>query len=194
MDYSQAASLNRRPIIPQPDQMSLEQTSHGIIITRYWRSLRGWLVILFSILWIGLFVGLRSLTAGMTDPTVTLMMPLMHTTLGIGICYILLAHFINRTRITVSQSQITVAHSPLPWPGGCTMTTSRIEQLFCKEVRRRTNQGLQRRYQVWVVLTDGSQSKLVDLGLVPERALYVEQQIEMALNIRDREIPDELPR
>ncbi len=194
MDLSQAASLNRRPIIPQPDQMSLEQTAHGIIITRCWRSLGGWLVIAFSILWIMLFLGLRSLTAGMADPMMTLMMPLMHTAVGIGIFYILLAHRINRTRITLTQSQITVAHSPLPWPGGCTMATSRIEQLFCKEVHRRTNQGLQKRYQVWVALTDGTQSRLVDVGLNPENALYIEQQIEEALNIQDREIPDELPR
>lgn len=194
MDYSQAVSLNPRPIIPQPDQMSLEHTSHGIMITRCWRSRRGWLVIPFFILWIVLFVGLRSVIEGMTDPMVTLMLPLMHASVGIGICYLLLAHLINHTRITISQSQVTVAHRPLPWPGGCVVATSRIEQLFCKEVRRQTKQGLQKRYQVWMVLTDGSQARLVDLGLVPDRALYVEQQIEVALNIQDREIPDELPR
>lgn len=174
--------------------MSLEQTADGLVITRQWRSPAGLLMIPLSILWIVVLIVLPSFTKGRTDLMITLVIPVMHVTMGIGISYLTLAHLINRTRIIVTHSHVSVAHGPLPWPGNRSVATAQINQFFCKEFRRRTNQGLQKRYQVWVLMSDGTQSKLVDLGLAPERALYIEQQIEMALNIQDREVPDELPR
>ncbi|MES2594287.1 MAG: hypothetical protein V4662_03070 [Verrucomicrobiota bacterium] len=183
-----------RPLISIPQQMDLKHTAHGVVITRYWRHRAGLLLIPFCPLWVMMFYAFKSLSAGIDDPMITVLIPLTHAALGVATVYLLLAMLINRTRITVTSSEVSVTHGPLPWRGEGKVPVGQIDQLFSKEIHRTTHHGLSKRYQVWVALTDGTQSRLVDVGLEADKALYIEQQIELALHIRDQLIPGELPR
>lgn len=174
--------------------MSLEMNAAGLHILRDWRHPAGLVVVPFSLIWAGMLYWLISSDVGSGDLLLGTLIPVMHSVFGASMVYMLLTRLFNHTRITVTADRVQVSHGPLPWPGACSIPTSRIDQLFCKEIRRTTNHGLSLRYEVWAEMTDGTQSRLVHIGLSAEQALFMEQQIEKALGIQDREMPGELPR
>jgi hypothetical protein len=174
--------------------MSVEMDAAGLHILHDWRHPAGLVVVPFSLIWAGMLYWLISSDVGRGDLVLGTLIPVMHSVFGLGMAYMLLTKLFNHSRITVTADRVQVSHGPLPWPGACSILTSHIDQLFCKEIRRTTNHGLSLRYEVWADMTDGTQSRLVHVGLSAEQALFIEQQLEKALGIQDREMPGELPR
>ncbi len=181
-----------RPPVALPERMSLEQTPRGLVITRLWwhpgALVLGPVMILWSWMLFRSFSDLRASHAG------SVIVPAVAMGGALALCYYALARIINRTRIEVSQSGVTVSHGPLPWAGWRQIHAGQIDQLYCKEHLRRTRSGVTTLYEVWAALTTGQQSRLVRCGLQPEQALYIEQQIEQHLDLKDRAMPGEYRR
>lgn len=181
--------FRERPPIPLPDGMSLEAASDGVMITRRWRS--------FMALFVTLMGGLmlssvffdqvsrqRDLSFGYAVYLIVLF----------GLVYYGLAQLINSTRVHVSQAAITVSHGPLPWFGWRQIAAGMVEQVYCKEIVTRGKDGPTVRYEVWVILSDRSNTKLVAGGLEVDQALFIEQQIESLLDVKDRPVGGEYRR
>lgn len=178
-----------RPPIPLPAGMSLEKTTDGIVITRLWRNLPLGGLLLFISVYL-LIIGLNE-KAEWSGQNLTSM--IFHVgVLALG--YYALALLINKTRIQVTHGSINVSHGPLPWLGWREIAAGMVEQLYCKETIVRTNNGPSLSYETWILLSDGSNSKLVGSGLEVEQALYIEQQIESILNLKDKPIAGEFRR
>ena len=112
---------------------------------------------------------------------------------AIGMLYRALAGVFNNTVVTVDENQLTVRHSPLPWFPAPTISSSSVEQLFVSEGYTKSKNGTRTPYYVLnAVLRDNAlkqlSSKLPDM----EQVLYLEQEFERALHIRDRRVAGEV--
>lgn len=184
-----------RPRMPLPDRVSLKETMHGIEIQRRWFTPVALFLVFFCIVWDGfLLFWYTAAMAGPGTPWAVKMLPLVHVAVGVAVTYTTLATLINTTRVLVDRGQVEVSHGPIPWLGNVTMQAAKLDQLFCKEKITRGKNGPHYSYEVWTALQDGSAKKLVAAGLDKEQAIFIEQEIEHALGIKDRAVAGEMSR
>lgn len=134
------------------------------------------------------------MSASADVPWFVRLFPLGHVVAGIGITYYTLALLFNSTRVEATHGAITVSHGPLPWAGWRELVAGRVAQLYCKEVIHRGKNGVSTSYEVWALLDDGTHTRLAAAGMDPEQALYIEQQVEALLDLKDRPMPGEYRR
>lgn len=99
----------------------------------------------------------------------------------------------NRTYITVNRRDLILRSGPIRWSSG-TFAASTLDQLYCKESILRGRNGTTISHEVWATFRDGTTRKILANGMSAQQALYIEQQIEMALGIPDRPVPGEMTR
>jgi len=82
----------------------------------------------------------------------------------------------------------------LPWPGNKSVASYEVKQLFSKEKINHGKNGTHYSYTVQAKMADGRSETLVRGLTEAEQALYIEQQLEQFLGIKDEAVPGELPR
>ena len=121
-----------------------------------------------------------------------------HLVAGIALIIQLVATFLNKSTIKVSQEGINITHGPIKSPLNRNRFIKRddIQQLFVvrytHKYHKKANRGVQA-YALFVILKDGSRLELIR-GMDRSSQLYIEQEIETYLNIRDEPIEGEVPR
>ncbi len=117
---------------------------------------------------------------------------------GIVSVYWALVSMVDDTRVRVGGGRLTVTRAPLPWPKR-TVAAADVEQLYCMERAHRDRphpgDGSVSGYRTFDVMAKRRADR--DLVLVtelpdPEQALFLEQEIERALGIRDKPVAGEL--
>ncbi len=179
--------------VPLPEKMTLEQTPGGLVIKRRWFGWQYMFLLVFALFWDGflfmwigmtLAVGLRSFA----------LFSVLHVLVGIGISYTAIAGLMNTTTIHVGYDGVQVRHGPLPWRGNTQFAASDVRQIFCRErvVRRRRSTSVY--YDVYAIRADGSDTKVVSSLPNAQQALFLEQEIERYLGIKDQPVRGELAR
>jgi len=107
--------------------------------------------------------------------------------LALLLTYAATARVLNRTRITVSQGQITVMHGPIPWSRSTAISTADLHQIevVSQEVRRRNGPD----YWTWDVVAkrkSGPPVAIVNNVVSPEHAYAIELALEKHMGIADR--------
>ena len=116
---------------------------------------------------------------------------LIHTAVGIGLLYFVIATFCNTTEIRAGSGRLSIRHRPIPWRGNQDIPTPGLKQLFCREKVSRGKNGTSTSYELEAVL-DGNTRKTLLKGLNdPNQALYIEQQLEKFLRITDQRVHGE---
>jgi len=112
---------------------------------------------------------------------------------ALGVLYRASANLFNSTTITADENQLTVRHSPIPWLPAPTISSSSVEQLFVSEGHTESKNGRRTPYYVLnAVLRDNSLKQLSSSLPDIEQALYLEQEFESVLHIRDRRVAGEV--
>lgn len=183
----------KRPTIPQPENMLVENQGEELVLNWPWFSLATTLFFTcFTVTWNGfLFFWYATALSSNNTPVVMIVFPLGHVAAGIGLAYYTLALYLNRTIVRASGKHIHMAHHPLPWPGQRTLKSKDITQLFCRKKVYHTKNGTQVAYQVYAILKNRKEQKLVEVS-DPEQAQYIEQQIEKKLGLVDRQVEGEM--
>lgn len=161
--------------------------------TRTWRSAAAYFMAFFALCWDG-FLLVWFAIALSQGAWVMAAFGLLHAAVGVGLTYSTLAMFVNRTTFTVGDGRLRVRHGPLPWWGGLEVPSAGIQQLFCVNVIRRTKNGQQETFEVRLRSTDGRELGVVNGLTERDQALWIEQQLERALRIRDEPVRGELER
>ena len=118
----------------------------------------------------------------------------LHAAVGLGLLYTVLAMLFNKTTLRISYDSVTVRHGPLPYPGGKTIMRVDVKQFYSQEDISYRKNGQSRTYAVRLLTKN---EKTIDLitGLAGrDEALFIEQQVEKFLGIRDESVSDEIPR
>ena len=189
-----AMPFQERPPQALPLGMEIQPTAHGVVLTRRWFT---WVVVFlipFCLVWDGFLLVWYGMALTTDAPAMALWFPLVHVAVGVFLTYFTLACLINRTRLSIERGELVITHGPLPWFGYRRVPGVMIDQLYCKAHITHGKNGPRTDYQIWMVNTQGKHEKLHANSLTTEQAIYIEQQIEKALGIRDRAVPGELPR
>jgi hypothetical protein len=182
-----------RQSVPMPDKLEVADVGNELQITYRWFGLKFVFLIIFAVFWNGfmlLWHGI-SLASGAWFMSV---FGLLHTAVGVGLAYYTLAGLLNKTTIRIGMGQLLIQHWPLPWPGNRQLEASDVAQLFSREKISRSKNSTSYSYQVHALLQNGKKQKLLSGLTDVDQALYVEQEIERYLGIRDRMVRGEIPR
>jgi hypothetical protein len=120
-------------------------------------------------------------------PWIMVVFPVAHLAVGVALTYTVLAGFLNRTRIELSASAMSISHWPLPWWGNRTIAPLELAQLYCEYRIPNTGQAT---YLLSAVLHDGRKVKLLSTQSEDE-AMFLEQTIEEFYKIADRPVAGE---
>jgi len=173
--------------------MSLSDELTRLEITWRWFSLKTLLIAAFAVLWNGfMFHWYGNLPAN--APLIAILFPLLHVGVGVGLAYQALTGFVNRTRIRVDDTMLTVRHGPLPWIGNRDIDRWDVKQLYVSERVSRGRGGANVSFDVRLVTNTGRNVRLVRGMPEREQALYVEHKIENHLKIDDAVMPGEVPK
>ena len=186
-----APAFVRKLDVPLPKGILFEQQGYEMAITRRWLSPKFFFLVFFCVCWDGFLCFWYSMAISQ-GVWVMALFALGHAAIGVGLTYYTIAGFINHTLIRVSPSQLDVSHGPLPWPGKKRLDSTTIAQVFCKEHISRGKNGTTTTYQVHAATRAGTQEKLVESLDTSDQALYLEQEIERFLNIKDAPVAGEI--
>ncbi len=121
-----------------------------------------------------------------------------HLITGAMLLIYLLAKLVNKTSITVERAGIKISHSPIKTPLNKAqfLPVEEIDQLYVsrytEKLDRKSKQGVQA-YALSAVMKNRQQVTLVR-GMSKETQLYLEQEIEKYLDIKDRKVSGEVSR
>jgi hypothetical protein len=182
-----------RPDVTLPRGMKVEERMDGLTITRRWMDASAWAVLVFAIFWNGFMIvwNTTSLVQGIWIMSV---FGLLHTGVGLFLIYLVLAMFLNSTTVKVTYDAVQSSSGPIPWKGNEKIPKSEVEQFYCTEKVRRTKNGASITYDVHAVLTGNRREKLVQGISNHDQALFIEQQLERHLGIRDMPVSGEYGR
>jgi hypothetical protein len=179
--------------VHRPDSIEVENLGHQLIIKRRWFTPEIVVLAIFALFWNGTIVFVMGTAFAMGAGFISLFGSL-HAAVGIYLAYTVLAGFLNTTVITADMQTLAIRHGPIPWPGNREVASSSIKQLYCREHMKRRKRGYSYTYSIQALLNDTSLQALVKGLQSPEQALYVEQEIERHLGIKDEPVRGEIAR
>ena len=180
------------PLTPRSVGVEVSRGEFGLRLEYRWYRARHVFWAVFALLWDGFTIEYyRSTLALASPPPAMLSIPLLHVAVGVLVTYATLAGFLNRTTLTVWQGTLSIRHHPLPWIGIKRLAKSEIRQLYCDQ---RFGEHRVPAYHLSVLRKDGRKFWLLRDLVSAELTRFLEQEIEKALGIEDRPVPEEMPR
>jgi hypothetical protein len=174
-----------------PEKLSLQRFPDYIHISRKWFGFQVIFMTVFAVFWNFFLVNFYANMSENADIFARLF-PLIHVAVGIGITYYVIAGWFNTSNVVVSKNTIEINHKPVPWFGNKKLKSTELKQLYAKEKVNRNNNGTTVTYEVHAVLNSGNNLKLLSGLETSEQALYIEQEIEKYLNIKNAPVRGEI--
>lgn len=190
-----------RPTVALPKRFQLDDRGPELVITRRWYTHAVWALVAFCAFWDGFLVvwytaGIGMLLKGSEGGWMAVLMlafPVLHVLVGAGLTYLVFCMFVNKTVIRVTTGELTVRHGPLPCSRNSQIFTADLKQLFCTETRRRGEDSCRVTYNLLALKRDNSKLTLISSLEELDQALFIEQQVEQHLKIRDEPVAEEVP-
>ena len=184
-----ATRATERLRVELPKGIEVERKRRSIRISRRWFGYHAIFLLVFSLAWNGILLfWYRAVFIDNDADIMMILLPFVHVSAGIGIAYYTVALFFNRTNVSIARRELTIQHSPLPWPGNLTRSARSIKQLFCKRVVKRSKHSTYFRYEVHALNEAGGRRKLVANLMTEEQAVFIEQELEDFLQIEDEPV------
>jgi hypothetical protein len=150
-------------------------------------------LIFFTIVW-NLILLPFVLTAILAGQIEILFFTSLHLAVGLGLIYKLATLFLNTSRVIVDDQYIEFETRPLrlPWTKRKRYKTQDVTQLYVtKYVSSRTNGVANYAYGLYAIMKGGKKVKLLD-QMNLETQMYLEQEIERFLKIKDQSVSGEV--
>ena len=191
---SKDSSKKDRLDVPMPEKIKISHKEGKLEISYKWFNFIFIFLIFFCIIWDGFMVVWHtiSLTSGAWYMS---LFGLLHTAVGIGLTYYTIAGFFNTTTVTAGMGNLEIRHHPVPWFGNKKIKTSEIRQFYSKEKISQGKNGQGFTYEIYALLAGQKPKVNILKGLQDaELALFIEQELEHYLGIKDEPVPGEIPR
>jgi hypothetical protein len=187
------STVRARPRAEKPRSVVSTEANGELVVQYRWFSAKYIFLLLFCLFWDGFLVVWYALALGSGNALMVLF-PLIHVAAGIAITYATIAGFVNTTTVRIDGSRLSVRHHPLWWGKPVELGIVQVKQLFCEEKISRGRNGVSYTYNLNALLHDGVRKKLVSGLDTPEIPMYLEQNAEQWMKIRDEPVVGELPR
>jgi len=170
-----------------PKGISIE-SDEGFTLVRKWLSPATYFFLFFALFWNG-FLVVWNVIAFSSGQYFMALFSLIHGAVGLSLGYKVVADFANKTRIQVTFGTLKVNHGPLPWPGNAEIASAEIVQFFVRRTVSRSSKGGSSSSYAVMWMDQNQKSHHLIKGLTsPDQALYIEQELETYLGIRDRRV------
>jgi hypothetical protein len=177
--------------VPRPPNMRIEHSGADITFTWRWFTPTFIFLAFFALFWNG-FMAVWFGIAIVSRIWPMALFGILHAGVGLFLAYTALAGFVNSTVLRIGRGELEVRYGPLPWLGNRRLETAEIAQLYCKEkvtYRRGTSHST---HEIHVATRDNRDIKLLS-GLPDSvQALFLEQEIERYLGIKDQPVRGEM--
>lgn len=183
-----------RDPVPLPAKLRVEQLGSALRVTWSWFQWHFWFLVFFCVFWDGFLLVWYTVGIAAGAPILFLVFPLLHVAVGVGLTYFVLCGFVNSTTLEIAGGNLAIRHGPLPWPGNLSRPVQDFRQFYCHERTVHNKRSSREVYDVHALLMDGTDLKLISSLTDSQQALYLEQQIEDQLRIKDEPVGGELPR
>jgi hypothetical protein len=188
-----APAARPRPLMDRPRNVVIGETPGELALDYRWFSAKYIFMAFFCLFWDGFLVAWYAISIGSGSWIMTLF-PILHVLVGIAITYVTIAGFVNTTSVRVSRSRLRVWHHPLPFGRTIDLETAAVKQLFCEEKINHSRNGTWCSYDLMALLRDGTRKRLLPNLDTPQLPIYLEQNAESWLGIRDEPVGGELAR
>ena len=181
--------------VAMPSKFRVEGDVSGLTISYRWFTPAAFFLLFFCIGWDSFLVFWYAMALGHgAGPMqwIAIVFPIAHVAVGVGLSWLVLAMFLNTTTIRVNYEQLTIRSGPVPFFGNKRLAAADIQQLYCDESVTRNENTTSRQFLVNVRTIDGRKIKLITGLNERDQALFIEQQIERFLDIKDEPMPGEL--
>jgi hypothetical protein len=187
----------RRKEIFQPEGIEMFRLSSELNIDYKWRktSSSNYFMLFFTMMWNAMILP-SAISAVMSGEFLSLIFMSVHIAVGVWLLLGQLSRFVNSTYITVDEHYLTIDHRPIsnPWFSNKKIPVRNIDQLYVRKKRTGSSSGSPTYGYSIMMIEKGSRKEtaLIDGMGNPDKALFIEQEIEYFLNIDDRKVRGEL--
>jgi len=162
-----------------PEGLDLIPRNDGAIIRRVWLSWKIAFLAVFAVFWDSFLYFWYAHALGKPNvPLMTLLFPLMHVAVGIGLTYYVLASLVNKTDIEISPSGVKIATGPAPWIGNKEVSAGEITAVL---VRERSSNRNRRSYSVMYADRARKERKLVTWLPELDQAEFIAEVVRRTL-------------
>ena len=179
--------------IDLPDKVQVYQDRGELYLVMRWFNKTVIGLTFFCILWDG-FMAFWFSIALLNGEWEMALYGTLHALVGVGLTYYTIAGYVNKTYIGVSSEIIKVKHAPLPSWGNKTIEARDVRQIYVKEHVSQGKNSTTITYEVHADTLSAGHLKLVSGIDSSEKALFIEQEIEKFLRIKDTPVSGEFPR
>lgn len=144
----------------------------------------------FAIFWNG-GIGIAAISAWASGSLASLSFMSLHLLVGIGLIYYLATVYLNYIDVIINNSYIEISHRPIknPFIRGKKIESSEIDQIYVsKYVSSTTNGKPNYAYGLYAIMKTNKKKVSLIKGMNRETQLYLEQEIERYLRIKDRPV------
>lgn len=188
-----AGIFDKRGDIPLPQGIELKKDILGLMITRRWYTRNIIFLTVFTVFWDGFMLFWYGVSFASGQYSMALYGSL-HALIGIFLTYKVITGYVNKTYIQVDSRSISIRHGPVPALGNKNIGARDIRQLYSKETIQSSRRGVSYRYDLYAITGSGKHIKLLSGLESAEQVLYIEQQMESFLHIKDEPVSGEIPR
>lgn len=176
-----------RDIVGLPERFALESKSGTLTLSWSWRKPQTAMMLIFLVPWFGFLAAWNVLTISIGAWEMSLF-SVFHVAIGLLVGVSALRQWMNATVISVDRGRLKVDIGPIPAPGRLEIASSSIDQLFCTATEHHGKRGRWNTYNVIAKLKQGPERRIVSNLDTDRQAIFIEQQIEKHLSIRDRPV------
>lgn len=189
---SDAPPPDRAPVA-LPERFSVDRVGDRSLVVRWrWFQPTALFLLAFAVAWDAFLVFWYGMAlTGPDTPWLMVVFPLAHVAVGVAITYTSLASLLNQTRLVCTKGVLKVRHGPLPWYPQPTLPVRDLEQLYVQREVKHSKNGTTVKWHLRAV-TRAHTGQPVVKGLdTLQQALWLEQELEDMLDIRDRPVAGE---
>lgn len=178
-----------------PKHWMVEDFGSELTIRWRWYTHAIWFLVFFAIIWDGFLISwYTAAIAGLLikfnwGSIIMLVFPVLHLAVGVGLTYLVLTSFLNRTVVRVSGGELSIYQGPLPVWGNRRLSIIDICQFFCTESSSRGKRGYSYTYSLNALLVSGERVCLLNNFQDASEPLYLERTLEERLKIADERVP-----
>jgi hypothetical protein len=176
-----------------PKGIRLFRRANGLRILRRWFSAKVFGLLFFCLFWDGFMVVWFSIAIKQRIWPMAAFGSI-HGLVGVGLTYFTLAGFLNTTTITVINGLLQIRHAPMPVPGNRQIKADSLRQLYTNRIVHHGKNGTSISYELRAQTNDGRDEKVLGNLDSENQSLFIEQEIEEFLGIKDRAVLGEVER
>ena len=189
--------MRKRPEIFMPEEIEMFSVANELGIWYKWRKVKSlsYFLVFFTIVW-NIIVFPMALAAIASGEWIALLGMSIHLLVGAGLLFYTFLQLINSTYITVDEYELAIEHRPIHLPfyyKNQYVNVRDIDQLYTKKyTATKSKSGYKTHaYAVVVKLIGGKEIELLKEIKQKEKALFIEQEVELFLGIKDRHVDGE---